>query len=95
MKRILLTCFMLATVLITTETFAQNRTVTGQVTGADDGLPLPQVTVLLKGTGQGVPTDADGNYRISVPAGGGGPSSSATWVIPLRRLRLATVQPLM
>ena len=71
MKRILLTCFMLATVLITTETFAQNRTVTGQVTGADDGLPLPQVTVLLKGTGQGVPTDADGNYRISVPAGGG------------------------
>ena len=71
MKSILLTCFMLATVLITTETFAQNKTVTGQVTAADDGLPLPQVTVLLKGTGQGVPTDADGNYRISVPAGGG------------------------
>jgi len=71
MKRILLTCFMLAAVLLTTETFAQDRTVTGRVTGSDDGLPLPQVTVLLKGTTQGTPTDADGNYRLSVPADGG------------------------
>ncbi len=44
---------------------------TGRVTGADDGLPLPQVTVLLKGTTQGTPTDADGNYRLSVPSNGG------------------------
>lgn len=71
MKRILLTCFMLAAVLFTTEALAQDRTVTGRVTGSDDGLPLPQVTVLLKGTGNGTPTDADGNYRLSVPADGG------------------------
>lgn len=71
MKRILLLCSMLAMVLFTTEAFAQDRTVTGRVTGADDGLPLPQVTVLLKGTTQGTPTDADGNYRLSVPASGG------------------------
>jgi len=42
-------------------------TITGKVTGADDGLPLPQTTVLLKGTRVATPTDADGNYQISVP----------------------------
>jgi Ca-activated chloride channel family protein len=41
--------------------------ITGVVRGADDGLPLPQVTVLVKGTTMGVPTDADGSYKIQVP----------------------------
>ena len=50
---------------------AQNRTVSGIVTGSDDGLPLPQVSVLLKGTTTGVPTNIDGEYRISVPESGG------------------------
>ncbi|MCE7990380.1 MAG: DUF3520 domain-containing protein [Roseivirga sp.] len=54
---------------ISNETFT--RTITGVVTGADDGAPLPQVTVLLKGTTRGVPTDADGNYSLSVPDNGG------------------------
>lgn len=57
-------------VLCTTILSAQNRVVTGRVTGADDGLPLPQVSVFVKGTTNGVPTDADGNFRISVPADG-------------------------
>ena len=51
--------------------YAQNRTVSGKVTGSDDGLPLPQVSVLLKGTTTGVPTNIDGEYRISVPESGG------------------------
>ena len=51
--------------------YAQNRTVSGKVTGSDDGLPLPQVSVLLKGTTTGVPTNMDGEYRISVPEAGG------------------------
>ncbi|GAB5524579.1 MAG: VWA domain-containing protein [Roseivirga sp.] len=42
--------------------------VQGKVTGADDGLPLPQVTVLLKGTTIATPTDADGNYKLNVPS---------------------------
>lgn len=44
-----------------------SRTVTGTVTGADDGLPLPQVTVLIKGTAQGVSTDLHGKYLLQVP----------------------------
>lgn len=71
MKRILLTCFMLMAMVVSTSAWAQDRTVTGRVTGADDGLPLPQVTVLLKGTTTGTPTDADGNYRLAVPQSGG------------------------
>ena len=50
--------------------YAQNRIVSGVVTGADDGLPLPQVSVLLKGTTKGVPTNLDGEYRIEVPEDG-------------------------
>lgn len=42
-------------------------TVKGQVTSADDGLPLPIVNILLKGTTKGTQTDFDGNYSIEVP----------------------------
>lgn len=52
--------------------WAQERTVSGRVTSADDGSPLPGVNVLLKGTTNGTATDADGNFRLSgVPASGG------------------------
>ncbi len=47
--------------------FAQNKIITGKVTGADDGLPLPGVSVIMKGTNKGTQTDADGKYTISVP----------------------------
>ncbi|MGB4555938.1 MAG: carboxypeptidase-like regulatory domain-containing protein, partial [Bacteroidales bacterium] len=46
----------------------QERTVTGKVTSAEDGLPLPGVAVIIKGTTTGVSTDQNGNYSISVPA---------------------------
>ncbi|MBO3700704.1 SusC/RagA family TonB-linked outer membrane protein [Roseivirga sp. E12] len=71
MKRILLTCVMLVFAVLTTSALAQNRTVSGKVTGSDDGLPLPQVSIFLKGTTQGTPTNADGTYSISVPSSGG------------------------
>lgn len=41
---------------------AQNITVTGTVTG--DGIPLPGVNVIVKGTTNGTVTDFDGNYEI-------------------------------
>jgi TonB-linked SusC/RagA family outer membrane protein len=47
--------------------FAQEIGVTGKVT-ASDGSPLPGVSVLIKGTATGVPTDGEGNYNIKVPA---------------------------
>ena len=42
--------------------FAQEKTVTGTVT--EGGLPLPGVSVVIKGTTQGTQTDMDGNYSI-------------------------------
>ncbi|MFV8224953.1 SusC/RagA family TonB-linked outer membrane protein [Christiangramia aquimixticola] len=49
-------------------TFAQQQTVTGTVTD-EDGLPLPGVNVLIKGTGSGTQTDFDGNYSIEANQG--------------------------
>lgn len=48
----------------------QNRMITGKVTG-EDGSTLPGVNVVLKGTSIGSATDANGMYKISVPATGG------------------------
>lgn len=44
----------------------QETTVKGTVVGAD-GMPLPGVTVKLKGTTVGTATDADGIFQIKVP----------------------------
>lgn len=49
---------------------AQNIEVSGTVTDATTGMPLPGVNVILKGTSTGTSTDFDGNYSISVPSDG-------------------------
>lgn len=46
--------------------FAQTRTVTGKVTSSQDGMGIPGVTVMVKGTTIGAITDLDGNYEINV-----------------------------
>jgi len=48
---------------------AQQMTITGTVTSASDGLPLPGVNVMVKGTSNGTTTDFDGNYKISASKG--------------------------
>ncbi|MBD3630100.1 TonB-dependent receptor [Cyclobacterium sp.] len=48
---------------------AQSRDVTGTVISAEDDLPLPGVSVLVKGTTRGAVTDIDGNYRITLQSG--------------------------
>jgi TonB-linked SusC/RagA family outer membrane protein len=66
MKKLLLVslCFL---VLCVTQVYAQNRTVTGTVISKDDGLPIPGVTVKVKGTTIGVQTGASGKFTLSVP----------------------------
>lgn len=48
---------------------AQDSRVEGIVTSMEDGLPMPGVTVLVKGTNRGTTTNADGEYSIQVPSG--------------------------
>ncbi len=50
---------------------AQERTVTGTVSGDGDGKPLAGVSVTVKGTTTGATTNADGSYSIKVPAANG------------------------
>ncbi|GAB3724732.1 SusC/RagA family TonB-linked outer membrane protein [Spirosoma lituiforme] len=47
---------------------AQDIAVSGRVTSSDDGSTLPGVSVQVKGTTRGAITDANGDYKISVPA---------------------------
>ena len=55
--------------LLAVEDPAQERTVTGKILSADDNTGLPGVSVAVKGTTRGTTTDANGEYRISVPDG--------------------------
>lgn len=49
--------------------FAQEKSVSGSVTSISDGLPLPGVNVIVKGTSRGVQTDFNGGYTIDVSVG--------------------------
>lgn len=68
-------CFlMFAALLFIQGIMAQSATVSGIVTDATTGSPLPGVNVVEKGTSNGTSTDFDGNYSITVS------SNSATLV---------------
>ncbi|MDT3402978.1 TonB-dependent receptor plug domain-containing protein [Mucilaginibacter terrae] len=68
MKKILLMnlCFLM---LVIGQLFAQDRTVTGTVTSKDDGLPIPGVSVRVKGSQTGTVTDAQGRYSLQAASG--------------------------
>jgi Ca-activated chloride channel homolog len=52
-------------------TSQQSRTITGKVTSTDDGIGIPGVNVLAKGTTNGTVTNAQGKYSITISAHGG------------------------
>lgn len=62
MKRIILTMFLIACFALG---YAQTRLLTGNVVDGDN-LPLPGVSVIVKGTTTGTVTDIDGQFRLSV-----------------------------
>lgn len=47
---------------------AQSKQITGTVTSAEDGLGMPGVSVVLKGTTVGASTDIDGKYSLEATA---------------------------
>lgn len=65
MNKILQSLFIL--LFIATSAMAQNRTITGTVTSKDDGLPMPGVSVKVKGTNIFTSTGANGKFTIAVP----------------------------
>jgi TonB-linked SusC/RagA family outer membrane protein len=66
MKKLILSFLM--TFGLYTIVLAQNRTITGTVTGKDDGMPLPGVSIKVNGSSAGTTTNARGTFSISLPA---------------------------
>ncbi|MBC9797638.1 SusC/RagA family TonB-linked outer membrane protein [Sinomicrobium weinanense] len=58
---------MLLIAFVVHTSFAQEKTITGTVSA--EGLPLPGVNILIKGTTSGTQTDFDGNYSIQASPG--------------------------
>ncbi|AKD54260.1 SusC/RagA family TonB-linked outer membrane protein [Spirosoma radiotolerans] len=67
MQKILFGSWLLS-LLFCLPSIAQDIAVSGRVTSSDDGSTLPGVSVQVKGTTRGAITDANGDYKISVPA---------------------------
>jgi len=61
-----LLCFFLLLLFIT-NVIAQERTITGTVTDKGDGLPLPGVSIRVKGGTTGTQTNANGKYSLKIP----------------------------
>ncbi|WP_036601344.1 carboxypeptidase-like regulatory domain-containing protein [Olivibacter sitiensis] len=67
MKEKLLYLFLFCYMLISTVT-AQEKTIAGKVTGGD-GLPIPGVSVAIRGAEVATQTDYNGNYKITASTG--------------------------
>lgn len=65
MKQVIL---VLLVILCSMPVIGQEINVKGVVTSADDGQPIPGLTVVVKGTFTGTVTDINGAYSINVPA---------------------------
>ncbi|WDF75532.1 TonB-dependent receptor [Mucilaginibacter sp. KACC 22773] len=48
---------------------AQTVNITGKITSADDGAPIPGVSIKIKGTGLGTVSSIDGSYNIAAEPG--------------------------
>lgn len=62
-------CLTLVLLLAVNLSWAQGVTINGTVIGSDDGNPITGVSVIEKGTTNGIITDADGKYQIDVAEG--------------------------
>ena len=64
MKRIIL---LMSVSWLSLTLYAQERTITGQVTDLSNEETLPGVNILVKGTTIGTVSDVEGNYRLTAP----------------------------
>lgn len=69
MNKFLHLCFLLVLTVGLSNSWAQERSVSGNVTSIDEGSGLPGVNVVIKGTTTGTITDFDGNYKLNVTDG--------------------------
>lgn len=65
--RIIASALLVAMLAFSTQLSAQESTISGTVTAGDDQVPLPGVSILVKGTQIGTVTDASGRYSVTSP----------------------------
>ncbi|WP_345330334.1 SusC/RagA family TonB-linked outer membrane protein [Mucilaginibacter defluvii] len=63
--RFLGVCFLM--LIVGSSAFAQNKVISGKVTDATSGSPLPGVSISATGTTVGTTSDVEGNYKLNVP----------------------------
>ncbi|CCH54860.1 TonB-dependent receptor plug [Fibrisoma limi BUZ 3] len=61
-------CCLIACLLISVVSFAQDKTIKGRITSRSDGTGLPGANVLVKGTDRGSTTNANGEFTLSAPS---------------------------
>jgi TonB-linked SusC/RagA family outer membrane protein len=67
-KKALLKTFVLSFFcLLTFPALAQNRVLSGKITDAANGAPLAGVSIAVTGLGTGTTSDANGDFRLSIP----------------------------
>ncbi|MDG1803705.1 SusC/RagA family TonB-linked outer membrane protein [Flavicella sp.] len=69
MKKINLVFITIFSMLFSLQVSAQEKSITGTVTTASDGIPLPGVSVIVEGTNRGTTTDFDGLFSIDASPG--------------------------
>ncbi len=65
MKKMYTVLFTLLLVCWVSNVWAQSKSVSGKVTDATDGSPLPGVSVVIKGTNTGTTTDTNGSFNLA------------------------------
>ena len=65
MKKLLL---LISCLLMATAIFAQTKTITGKISDAATKEPMAGATIVLKGTQTGTVSDANGSFKLDVPA---------------------------
>lgn len=69
MRKALLFVIALFVLVVSHESSAQQRQISGTVISGEDNFPLPGVNILVKGTTRGAITDLDGKYSIQAGPG--------------------------
>ncbi len=66
MKKVIGKIILFGLLVITTTLGAQEKNIKGVISDAENGIPLPGATILIKRTSNGVTSDFDGKYSIDV-----------------------------
>ncbi|NVK52463.1 MAG: SusC/RagA family TonB-linked outer membrane protein [Flavobacteriaceae bacterium] len=69
MKKIKILLFITFSLLLTTNSIAQEKSISGTVTSKSDGSALPGVSIVVQNTQRGTETDFDGKYNIKASVG--------------------------